>query len=101
MPPHNLEAELNVISGLLHNNVAWNEVSHYLHRDMFYGAVYRHLFDSLAALLVFNKVVTLDMLISEFDKRGRLNSEVFNSDLQSFMYLESNAVNTGLLQRRC
>jgi replicative DNA helicase len=94
IPPHNLEAEINVISGLLYNNAAWSEVSNYLHRDMFYGVVYRHLFDSLAALLIFNKVVTLDMLISELDKREILNSEVFDSDLQHLTYLESNAVNT-------
>ena len=94
IPPHNLEAEINVISGLLYNNAAWSEVSHDLHRDMFYGVVYRHLFDSLAALLNFNKVVTLDMLISELDKRDILNSEVFDYDLQHLVYLESNAVNT-------
>ncbi|EGU40364.1 replicative DNA helicase [Vibrio ichthyoenteri ATCC 700023] len=93
IPPHSLEAELNVISGLLYNNAAWSEVSHHLHRDMFYGRTHRYLFDSLATLLAFHKDVSLEMLISELSKREVLNNEVFDSDLQQLVVLESNAVN--------
>ncbi|WP_082040440.1 DnaB-like helicase N-terminal domain-containing protein [Vibrio hyugaensis] len=50
LPPHSLEAEVNLLSGLLYNKAAWPELSSQLHRKLFYGQLHREVFDVLASL---------------------------------------------------
>ncbi|MDG2642471.1 DnaB-like helicase N-terminal domain-containing protein [Vibrio parahaemolyticus] len=91
LPPHSLEAEVNLLSGLLYNKAARATLSSQLHRDLFYGQLHREVFDALASLFTSHHDVTFQMLSAELRKR---NSDVQNYQLQELELYKINAANT-------
>lgn len=90
LPPHSLEAEVNLLSGLLYNKTAWSELSSQLHRDLFYGQLHREVFDALAPLLTFHPDVTFQMLCDELRKQ---DADVHRYQLQELEQYKVNAAN--------
>ncbi|CAH1536924.1 hypothetical protein THF1D04_420007 [Vibrio owensii] len=58
LPPHSLEAEMSLLSGLFYNQTAWPELSSQLHRPLFYSQINREVLDALAALFTCHREVT-------------------------------------------
>ncbi|MCQ9090903.1 DnaB-like helicase N-terminal domain-containing protein [Vibrio alginolyticus] len=81
LPPHSLEAEVNLLSGLLYNKTAWSELSSQLHREVF---------DALAPLLTFYRDVTFQMLCDELRKQ---DADVHRYQLQELEQYKVNAAN--------
>ena len=88
LPPHSLEAEVNLLSGLLYNQAAWPELSSQLHRTLFYGQLHREVFDALAALFTSHREVSFQMLSDELRKR---DSDVHHYQLQELERYQINA----------
>ncbi|EKH9212707.1 hypothetical protein PAQ92_004490 [Vibrio parahaemolyticus] len=88
LPPHSLEAEVNLLSGLLYNQAAWPELSSRLHRTLFYSQLHREVFDALAALFTCHREVSFQMLSDELRER---DSDVHHYQLQELERYQINA----------
>ncbi len=74
IPPHSLEAEWNVLSGLLHHNSTWPAVSSILHRGMFYSLPHRHIFETMETLLSSGQALTVSTLTDELRSDDLISS---------------------------
>ncbi len=92
VPPHHLEAEQAVLSGILIDSEAMGRVIEYIDADDFYRDSHRKIFQAMIALYQRNEPTDLLMLSNELSTRGELEAVGGSSYLSTLVdYLPSSA----------
>jgi replicative DNA helicase len=79
VPPHNMEAEQAILSGILINNDAMNQIMGILSPDDFYREAHTHLFEGMIHLYNNNEPVDL-ITLSQYLKGKNLLEQVGDTD---------------------
>ncbi|HUE46405.1 MAG TPA: DnaB-like helicase N-terminal domain-containing protein, partial [Aestuariivirgaceae bacterium] len=72
-PPHNLEAEQNLLGAILVNNEAWDRVAGFLAPEHFFEAVHARIFETAATLIRAGKLASPVTLKTYFERDSALN----------------------------
>ena len=72
-PPHNLEAEQNLLGAMLVNNEAWDRVAGFLAPEHFFEAIHARIFEAAASLIRAGKLASPVTLKTYFERDSALN----------------------------
>lgn len=70
VPPHNLEAELAILGGILINNDAMNQIMDILARDDFYRETHSHIFEAMVELYNHGEPIDIVTLSQYLTRKG-------------------------------